>query len=123
MILPEATARYDTDATIVRCCLRGLLTMELLVDYERALRREMAVARRVSPHVLMLFDGGEGVVQPVPIIERLREIGESVRRPGDRFAVVVGSALMKMQADRAIQGHQDERVFRSVADAEAWLKS
>ncbi|CAN5281458.1 hypothetical protein BH10PSE13_BH10PSE13_17480 [soil metagenome] len=123
MFLPEAKARYDADAAIVRCYLRGLLTMELLADYEHALRREMTAARRDSPRVLMLFDSGESIVQPAPIVERIRELGQSVRQPGDRLAVVVGSALLKMQAERAIQGYADEQVFRTVAEAEVWLKS
>ncbi len=123
MFLPEAKARYDADAAIVRCCLRGLLTMELLAEYEKTLRREMMAARRDAPRVLLLFDSGDSIVQPGPIVERLRELGESVRNPGDRLAVVVGSTLLKMQAERAIHGRADEQVFRTVAEAEAWLKS
>lgn len=123
MFLPEATVRYDADAGILRCYLRGLLTMDVLAAYETALRREMTASRRDDPRVLMLFDSGESIVQPAPIVDRMRELGQSVRRPGDRLAVVVGSTLLKMQADRAVQGYADEQVFRTVEDAEAWLKS
>lgn len=123
MLLAEVRVAYDSDAAIVRCSLKGLLTPEVVEKYERSLQQEVALARQKSPRVRMLFDSGEGLVQPAEIVKRLREVGDRVRRPGDRLAVVVGSALLKMQAERTTDAQNDEQVFRSVADAEAWLKS
>lgn len=119
----EAKASYDSDAGILRCHLKGLLTLEIIADYEKSLLLQAAIARRVTPRVLMLFDSQDSVVQPTDIVERLRQVGMAVRRPGDRLAVVVGSALQKMQGERAIQGQDNDRIFRSVEEAEAWLKA
>lgn len=123
MIAPEAAAIYDPATGMVRCCTKGLLTADILNDYESALQRAVTLARRQSPEILLLFDSSEASVQPPEIIERLSAFGHAIRKPDDRLAVVVGSMLVKMQADRTMKDFAYEQVFRTVADAEVWLKS
>jgi len=120
-IIPEATARYDPAVGIVHSCIKGLLTVELVEAYKQSLRQAVTSARRQSPQVLMLHDSSEGAVQSRETVDRLRAIGEMLRQPNDRVGLVVGSMLLKMQADRTIRELPNERTFRSIEEAKDWL--
>lgn len=123
MVMPETEVSYDRSSGIVRCRLKGLWTSDIVDQYERTLKQAVSSARRYAPEVLMLFDSSEAPAQPPAIVERMRAVGEAVRGTNDRLAVVVGSVLTKMQAERSMTVATNERVFRTVADAEAWLKA
>lgn len=123
MVAPQAKVSYDPAIGIVHCCIKGLLTTQILGEYERALEQAVALARRQSADVLFLFDSSEASPQPPEIVERLRVFGQAIRKPEDRLAVVVTSMLVKMQADRTMKAFAFEQVFRTVAEAKAWLKS
>lgn len=123
MIAPAAEVSYSPATGIVHCCIKGLLTAPILDEYERLLGKAATLARRHTPNVLFLFDSSEASPQPPEIVERLRVFGQAVRKPEDRLAVVVTSMLVKMQADRTMKAFAHEQVFKTVAQAEAWLKS
>jgi hypothetical protein len=122
MIIPEATAHYDFAAEIVRCRFSGLLTIMVLADFAVAFETEVMRARQRSSSVRVLFDSSNAVVQTADVIKAFQQIGRRAWRPGDKFAVVIESPLLKMQASRAMDSPK-EHIFRSVEEAEAWLRA
>jgi MFS superfamily sulfate permease-like transporter len=122
MIIPEATAEYDFAAEIVRCRFSGPLTIKILDDFEKAFQADVKRARQRSPSVRVLFDSSKAIVQTAEVIAAFQQIGRRAWRSGDKFAVVIESALLKMQASRAMGG-PNEHIFRSIEEAEAWLRS
>lgn len=122
MIMPEATTQYDFAAYIVRCRFRGLLTLKILDDFEKAFQADVVRARQRSSFARVLFDSSDAVVQTADVLKAFQQIGRRSWRPGDKFAVVIESALLKMQAARAM-GSPKEQIFRSIEEAEAWLRA
>jgi hypothetical protein len=111
--------RYDAARKIVICRNSGFFTEDDIAYFERELPIAVAAARRDSPVVRALFDNLSAVVQRAEIAARLAATGTAIIRPGDRFATVVASSLVKMQAERLMPDGM--KCFLTLDDAEAWL--
>jgi hypothetical protein len=110
---------YDAARKLVMCRNSGFFSEDDIACFERDLPIAVANARRDSPSVHALFDNASAVVQRAEIAARMAVTGAACIRPGDRFAVVVASSLIKMQADRLLAPGM--RNFLTLAEAEAWL--
>ena len=120
--MSEISVRQDAADGVIRCTFHGFFTAADMAAFRADLFRVCAAARRASFRLLMLLDAAAGVVQSPEIVAEIAAIVRRVRGPHDRVAVVVGSSLMKLQAQRIIHVEQ-VRAFSLRDEAEAWLRT
>jgi hypothetical protein len=118
--MANVAIRYDAAKNVVYCRNSGFFSADDIAYFERELPIAVASARRVSPVVRVLFDNLDSVVQTADIAGRMAAVGGALERPGDRFAAVVKTQLVKMQADRLLKG--DMKCFLTIEEAEAWFE-
>ncbi len=111
--------QYDAAKKIVVCRNTGFYIEDDIAYFEREFPIAVAAARRDSPIVRALIDNLSSVVQRAEIAGRMAVTGAAVIRPGDRFANVVATSLVKMQADRLLAPGM--KCFVTLQEAQAWL--
>lgn len=117
------TASYDEQLGIIRSVSRGMTEPAELESYVVQLRTLRDEARNRGQRFLHLVDAIEGAVQAKWAGERLSIYATSdLNDPSDRTAIVVNSALVKMQIAR-LTSHTQFATFVSEAAAIDWLCS
>jgi hypothetical protein len=122
MPAPPFDVAFDRRARLLRWTMRGFWTMADVAAFAAALR---AATEHLGapPHVYDgLCNSSDFPVQNRDVSDALGQIdriGSAMRR--GRFAIVVGSAMNKLQVQRTLLS-PDIRAFRSMGEAEAWLK-
>lgn len=110
---------YDRSAHLLTSTQKGVLTTELATAYALDLQREMMAGLARSPDLRILIDASESQVQPGASFAALSRLGGVFPNP-PRTAVVVSSALAKMQAVRGILS-PSVQTFTTKAEALDWL--
>ncbi|WP_374943956.1 hypothetical protein [Sphingomonas sp.] len=113
---------FDRSARLLRWTMRGFWTMADVAAFAGAMRAAIGHLGAPPHRSDGLCDSREFPVQSGPVSAALGEIDRigSATRQG-RFAIVVGSTMNKLQAERTLKG-EGVRVFLSMQEAEAWLQ-
>jgi hypothetical protein len=113
----------DHDLRLLRITMRGFWNEQIMADYMRVVRRETGELLRTGGCRYILIDMVDFAIQAKEIAEGHANNLKIVReRGGTRVALVMQSALSKLQAARvaADTGH---RTFSTEAEAMEWLLS
>jgi hypothetical protein len=115
---------FDRNRRLLSWTMRGFWTLEDVAAFRRAM---VAAIKPLGPPPHRydgLCDSRDFHVQTGPVSVALGEIdriGTSARHDRGRFAIVVGSVINKLQAERTLTG-SGIRVFLSMREAEDWLQ-
>ena len=114
--------RTDEQKRLVCMAISGILSVEEADRLTAELVANASTARRRFGSFRFLVDARESLVQPTATMSRFKSPDEVLEGPDDRYAIVLGSMLSKMQTDRLTS---DDRMksFLSVDSAEAWLSA
>jgi hypothetical protein len=114
---------YDSGANIVRISVRGFWKPEDVSALARAVGAALQEARTFSERFDVLVESLEFPVQANDVADLLANIlhGGAALSAG-HFAVVVGSHLNRLQAERTLV-HPRLRVFLAMDEAQGWLAS
>lgn len=110
---------YDRAAGLLTLTMRGLLSVSQAEAFAGEVRQLMTGAIARGDDVRILFDAADSMVQQSGVFAAMAQLAEQFPEP-PRCAVVVGSALHKLQAKRAIFS-DNVRLVESMAEARAWL--
>ena len=110
----------EADIGVVYIVGRGFWTDEMVDDHFRQLRRIAATARRSVGDVRVLVDLRGAAVQSPSVAARIKQETRQVWTDRDRIAVVLQSALAKLQIDRVVD-NGNHASFVAIEDARAWL--
>ena len=114
------SVEYDDKAGIICCSGGGFLKVEEIEQYGRAMQGEIRRSMREFGNVGLLSLSTESAkVQTTELMEAARDNWRRLG-PDNRMALVVSSALMRMQAAR-IYNSEQEKVFATEAEGRAWL--
>lgn len=102
---------------------RGFWSLADGEDYFRKVKPLVDESRKRLGAARVLIDGRGTPAQTPEVAERFEQISLSLYRPEDRVAIVVDSALFKMQLSRVRVGAKSPQVFLSPDEAETWLKT
>lgn len=113
--------RFDARTSVLHLTLSGFWTPDTLRDFARALLAEVARIQKTRPSFDVLSDSRAFPVQSPEVGQGFTRLmsGSSERNTGRR-AIVVASALNKMQAERTLAS-PNLRVFLDPDEAAAWL--
>jgi hypothetical protein len=120
--LPKFEVRYDPAARLLRWTMRGFWTMADVAAFAQSMRAATKPLGAPPHSYDGLCDSRDFPVQSGEVSAALGEIdriGGAMRK--GRFAIVVGSAMNKLQAQRTLKG-EGIRVFLVLDDALAWLR-
>jgi len=114
--------RVDDQKKLVYLEVSGLMSVEEADKLSDELLANASAARRRFGSFRVLVDGRQSPVQPAATMARYKSPQEVLDTEEDRYAIVVGSMLSKLQTDRSFD---DDRigVFLELDSAEAWLLS
>lgn len=114
---------YDDARDIVCVSVKGFWTEDMVPSLAAGLHDAVAQARRISNRFGGLVESFEFPVQSSDVSMLLASVMSGIMSavPG-HAAVVVGSALNKLQAERTLV-HPRLRVFSNLADAYTWLEA
>ena len=114
--------RVDDQKKLVYLEVSGLMSVEEADKLSDELLANASAARRRFGSFRVLVDGRQSPVQPAATMARYKPPQEVLDTEEDRYAIVVGSMLSKLQTDRSFD---DDRigVFLELDSAEAWLLS
>lgn len=110
---------YDRAAGLLTLTMRGLLSVPQAVAFAEEVRQQITGAIACGDHLRILIDAADSMVQQSGTFAAMAQLAEQFPDP-PRSAVVVGSALHKLQAKRGIFS-DNIRTFESMAEARAWL--
>jgi hypothetical protein len=98
-----------------------VLTVDDVIRYNEDVAKLVDVASKRFGRILLLVDSRTLSIQAPEVVQHFEKPDQLLRKPEDRYALVVGSTLAKLQARRVLG--DDDRVctFLSIPDAEAWL--
>ena len=99
----------------------GLLTVDDVQRFNANFDQLIAVAVKRFPKLLLLIDASKMSVQLPEVIEHFTRPERMLRGPDDRFALVVGSNLAKLQARRVLGDDSRLGAFLTSEEAENWL--
>jgi hypothetical protein len=119
--LPKFAVSFDRRTRLLRWTMRGLWTMADVAELARAMYEATKHLGPPPQRYDGLCDSRDFPVQTNAVSNALGEIdraGGRMRR--GRFAIVVGSRMNKLQAERTLTGG-GVRVFMAMDEAEAWL--
>ena len=112
---------HDLRANMLRLRLTGFWTVAEVHAFADDFLAAVSRITRINPNLVIISDCRDYPVQSTEVTMTYAErLGPAagMRQP---FAVVVGSMLAKLQADRVMEA-PNLRAFLSIADAEAWLE-
>jgi hypothetical protein len=116
--MPMITARYDEATGIVWTKASGLATVEEFDVYVPIVTKMLALSRARHCGYLHLIDAADNPVQAKGAFEHMNHAVEGAVTSEDRLALVMGSALARMQAKRM---SYEQHFFEDCPTAEAWL--
>jgi hypothetical protein len=105
---------------IIRVVGKGSWTVEMVDQHFAHLGQLIAARRGADGRVLVHVDLSQSPVQSRAVSDRITAGTAGIYQPHDRAAVVVHSALARLQIKRAAQVRNLE-VFLSPIEAEIWL--
>ena len=111
---------FDEKLGVLRCISRGFTPMEEVEAFARKAVVLQDVARARHGRCLILVDASDTGVQTQEAAGRLGELSATRREPGDRTAIVIGSALAKLQSQRTA-AKDGTGYFSTETEALAWL--
>jgi hypothetical protein len=109
----------DVASGSIRVSMHGFWNADTLDMYFADLDRCLHRYRTKGHGVIIISDGRDCSVQSAEIMDKSREIAKGMFMPGDRVALVVSSALNKIQARRSYSGEVFQ-TFTSIEAAETW---
>ena len=113
---------YDADAAILNVVLVGFWTAEKTQRFAGEVAAELGALRRQGLRFGVLADAREFAVQARDVIDGLmRVINASDQKDRAPTAIIVGTALGKMQAERTLTAPH-VHIVSDRDDAVAWLK-
>lgn len=114
---------FDLEAKsqIVRCRTTGFWSMNDAKQFVDAFRTAIQQGRSQFGHLKILIDSRDMPVQDPVVNNTFFGLDRQfMNYPEDRFAILVSSSLLKIQAQRAITMDQS-KVFISDSAARTWL--
>ena len=112
--------KSETELSLLTATRTGFWSLEMVADYEVALRVELAALRLSARPTSFIIDIRSSGAQAQPVANALREVvGRLGPLHADRTAIVAISGIAKLQAARVAS--PDARVFLSMAHARAWI--
>jgi hypothetical protein len=112
---------FDDATGVLQASAGGFWSAEDADRFREELRARAVDAKQRSGRLRLLVDGTGSQVQKPEVTNRLATLAaDLIQSPRDRIAVVVGSSLIKMQAERILQS-DGAQAFLSSAQARAWL--
>lgn len=111
---------YDQAAGIVRCQSNRFLSVGDLQAYMQQVKATIDRARRERGYVHLLSIATESKVQSSEVMDQVTRMLGGFMGADDRIAIVVISALMRLQVARTLASER-VRAFQTEADALAWL--
>ena len=125
MIKPGYSLITDPACRLLKVSLSGLWDLDTLENY-RADRRvaiqRMADAGVAEAEILLLVDRRDQTVQSQELTNALIDMVDEVETRTARTAVIVGGALLRLQALRTSRTERT-RVFTDESEAMDWLMS
>lgn len=115
------TFELDQKTGVLRSHLTGFWSLAYACKYVAELLALAPVARSRFRHLKVLIDARDLPVQPAEVSAVMVGLdAKLLREPDDRFACVVASSLLKIQAQRTLTMDAG-RVFISETAALTWL--
>lgn len=111
---------YDRVRGFLHAFCSEFWMLEDVANYRTALLPFIREAHANFGFVRVLVDRRGCPVQSPEVVDRTRAIGLEVFREHDRFALVVDSALVRMQVNR-IRARKLSMAFDNIDRAKAWL--
>jgi hypothetical protein len=110
----------DYSSGILTVNVDGYLSEDVAARFVKEMSERIAAEDRRTPSLKLLIDASKTPVHQVAAVAEIHKLGGSSieARP---TAVVVGSNLTKMQAERGSAEFDVVRIFMSSTDAIAWL--
>jgi len=112
--------RIDEKNKLVHVEIAGIMSVSEVERFNEELLANASAARRLFGSFRFLVDARLCPVQPAETIGSFKLPHEVLKGGDDRYAVVLGSTLSKLQANR-LSDDDRVRAFLSMDDAEAWL--
>ena len=114
---------YDEDLVLLTVTTKGYWTMEEFRAYEAEFLAMVAKIRKRHVNFRILSESAEFSVQSAEIGEAVTQaIGNVLKSNKGPLAVVVGSVLAKIQAERVFP-YPTARIFTNSEEARQWLFS
>lgn len=102
--------------------LLGVWTIGTVREFELALRHEIrALQRQDMRAVNMLFDGRNHALQVPEVVMATQASAKTLSVNFARVAIVLSSALLKMQIQRISPRPDQDRYFADIDEARRWL--
>lgn len=112
--------RIDEQKKLVHVEVAGIMSVEEADRLTQELVGNASAARRKFGSFRLLVDARESPVQPAATMARYKSPHELLETDKDRYAIVLGSMLSKLQTDRMFVDDR-MRAFLSLEKAECWL--
>jgi hypothetical protein len=110
---------YHRGTQLLKVTQGGLLPPEMAASFAEELQGQIVAALAQSTDLKILIDASQAPVQQLASFAAAGKLREAMPNP-PRTAVVLGSTLAKMQADRASISDV-VRTFTSMSEALEWL--
>ena len=114
--------RYDRAETLLLLTLTGMWTLDVAARFQAEMIVAAAAATKAAGRLRILSDCRDFPVQSREVTDAIADGPPSDPSRPSHTAVVVGSALGRMQANRTISNDR-VRIFTDLNDARAWLLS
>jgi hypothetical protein len=112
----------DVETARVRIVVSGFWTSETAPSFLAAVQSHFDKLERLGKPYRLLTDASDFTVQNVEVATLIENFWKLAIGPGlERQALVITSALARMQAARILEG-TPVRIFDNIKDAEAWLE-
>jgi hypothetical protein len=112
---------FDATANLLRIEVWGFWTAEDVPPFAAVIGAKTREARIAHPDFNVIVESPDFPVQANDVADLLTNVmAGGIQNTTGRAAVVVGSQLNKMQAERTLV-HPRVQVFLSVAEARGWL--
>ena len=112
--------QIDEQKKIVHVEVSGIVSVAEAEKLNQELLANASAARRKFGSFRLVVDARLSPVQPADTINSFKPPREILISEDDRYAVVVGSSLSKLQANRVLEDNRT-RAFLSMNEAESWL--
>ena len=110
----------DRSSGLIRATAYEFWTLAILDQFKARVQSEQEAIRRSGQRPLFLIDVRQHGVQSREVVEGLQAFAKSANCRATKTAVVVESALYRLQAAR-IGSEPDHAIFRSDDEARGWL--
>ena len=112
--------KLEPEIALLTAVRTGPWSLETVVRYEAALRRELAALHRCGPATSFIIDIRSTGAQPMEVADALRAmVGRLGALHADRTAVVTNAGIAKLQAKRVADDSAE--IFTSMILARDWV--